>query len=115
MLEHVIRHRDQRVLFAEHLSVLTNHGETVHVRVNHEGHIVAAFTHQGHDVAQVLLQRLRIMLEIAGRFAIEGLHGLYTQRSQQLGQDDATHRVDRIECHTEAGATYGIHLHQLQP
>ena len=54
------------------------------------------------------------MLEIAGRFAIERLHGLYTQRSQQLGQDDATHRVDRIECHTEAGAAYGIHIHQLQ-
>ena len=67
--------------------------------------------HLVHDALQVLLQRLRIVGEVAIGFLVEELEA-YTQAFEQLGQDDASHAVDAVDTNGEASLTNDIGINQ---
>ena len=55
----------------------------------------------------------RVVGEITGGLAIE--HGiLYAQSVEQTGQDDATHRVDSVDSHTEVGIADSLAVNELE-
>ena len=67
--------------------------------------------HLVHDTLQVLLQRLRIVGEVAIGFLVEELEA-YAQTFEQLGQDDASHAVDTVDTNGETGLTNHICIDQ---
>ena len=114
VLQHIVGYSYQGVLLAIHTTILTDEGQTVHVRIYYEAHIVVSASHKVHDIAQVLLQRLRIMLEVACNLSIKQIDGLHAQFLQQPWKDDATYRVDGVQRHLEIGIADSLHIHQFQ-
>ena len=109
MAQHIIGHRDKRILLAKHLTVFTNEGQTVNIGVHNDAKIVATLADFGHNSAQILLQRLRIMGKIACGFTVqEGI--FHAQSLQQLGQNDASDRVNRINSHLEMRFLDGLYI-----
>ena len=76
MFQYVVGNRNQRIFFTVHLAVFANHCQAVYVRVYNKCNVCLPPFHQVHNVTQVLFQRLGIMLEVTGRFAIELLYVL---------------------------------------
>ena len=70
MFQYIISNSYQCIFLTVHLTIFTNHSQTVNVRVNNKSHITAAFCHQSHDITQVLFKRFGVVLEISGRFTI---------------------------------------------
>ena len=112
--QHIVGHRHKSIFFAEHLAILANHRQPVHIRVNHESYIQTAFAHKRHDVGKILFQRLRIVAEIARRLAIEFLHMLHAESGQKFRQDNPAHRIHTVYRHSESGLAYGLRIHELQ-
>ena len=114
MLQHVVGHSHERILLAEHRSVLTDKGKTIHIRVNHETDVVTALAQQIADFAEMLFQRFGIMGKVAGGFGIQRSYGGHSQLSEQFGKNHATHGIDSINRHGEMRAPDGFDIHQLQ-
>ncbi len=114
VLQHIVGHGNQRIFFTVHLTVLTNHGQTVYIRVYHKSNVCLTAFHKVHDVAQILFQRFRIVLEITGRLAVEFLHMLHSELFQQLRKNDAAYGVYTINGYTEIGFPDSFHIHQVK-
>ena len=113
VVENVIGHRYQRVLLSIHLSVLLDECQAVHIGVDHHAEVVTALGASVHDAAEVLGDGLRIVCEVAIGLTIEE-GSLHAERLEQVGQDLATHRVDRVDDHLEVSLLDGLHIHKLQ-
>ena len=70
MLQHIVGHSNQCIFFTVHHTIFANHRQTVNVRVYHKCHIRFSPFHQVHDVSEILFKRLRVVLEVSGRFTI---------------------------------------------
>ena len=70
MAKHIIGNGDKRIFFSEHTSVLADKGKAVYIGINNYAQVKTTATHTLHYATKILLQRLRIMLEIAIRLAI---------------------------------------------
>ena len=70
MAQHIVGHRNKRILLNKEFAVLHDDGQTVYVRVDNKPHIGLPFLHQRRYVGQVLGYRLRGVPEVAGRFAV---------------------------------------------
>ena len=114
MLEDVVSHRDKGVLFAIHLAVFADKGETVHIRIHHEPHVVAALSHQSHDVGEVLFEGLRIVLKVTCGLCVEWGDLFHTQCLEEFRQDDAAHGVDAVESYLEVLLLDGGNVHKVE-
>ena len=113
MVQDIVGHGHEGVFLAIHLAVFLNEGQTVYIGIDHDTQVVTALGNLAHDAAEVFLQRLGVVGEISGGLAIE--HGiLYAQSVEQTGQDDATHRVDSVDSHTEAGIADSLAVNELE-
>ena len=88
MFQYIVCHGHQCIFFAIHFSILTDHSQTVNIRVYNESHVTTAFGHQSHNVPQVLFQRFRVMLKITGRFTIKLFYMLHSQPFQQFRKNN---------------------------
>ena len=113
MVEDVVSHRHQRVFLAIHLAVLLDEGQTVYIRVYDDAEVIATTSNLAHDAAEVALQRLRIMCEIAVSLTIEELI-FHSECIEQMRQDNATDRVDRVDAHLEVSLLDSIHIHEVE-
>ena len=67
----IVSHTDQRIFFAKHLSIFTDKGQTVNIRIHHDTQVILTCLHLIHNTLQVLLQGLRIMSKVTGRLTIQ--------------------------------------------
>ena len=112
MTQHVIAHGYQRIFLAEHLPVLANNSQAVHIRIHHEAHIRFRLRHQGGNLRQVLGKRLGVMGEITMRRAMQLEYLLHAQGVQQIRQHDTSHGVHAIDRHPEISGTNRLHIHE---
>jgi hypothetical protein len=104
VLEHVVGHGHQRVLFAEHAAVFAHQGQAVHVGVHHDAQVVAALFNFVGDLREVFGQGLGVVHEQAGGFAVELGDLLDAQFFEQHGHGKAAAGVDR---HLPPPKSYG--------
>ena len=113
MAQYVVGHADKGVLFAEHHTILADESQTVDIGIDHDTEIEVAALHAIHDAMKVLLQRLRVMGKVACTLAVENLV-VDTQLLEQLGQDDASYRVDGIYADAELALADSLAVDELQ-
>ena len=75
---------------------------------------MSTLLHERLDVSQVLLQRLWVVLEVAGRFC-EHACVFHAELVKEFGQDDATHGIHGIKGHLELAGLDSLHIHQVKP
>ena len=110
--QHIVGHTNQRILFAEHLSVFTNKHQTVYIGVNNDTHVVVSILYLGHNLCEIFLQRFRVMGEISRWLVVE--HGVFhAQLVEQFGQNNTPHAVHRIDNDLKPSLTNGISINQL--
>ena len=114
MLQDIVGNGYQGIFLAVHRAVLAEEGQTVHIGVNNEAYIMTALLHQRLDVGQILLQRLRVVLEVAGGLGKESCYGLHAQLLEQLRQDNAAHAVHAVEGNAEVGLPDSLGIHQVK-
>ena len=114
VLEHVVGAGHEGVFFTEHGAVFTNQGEAVHIGVDYDTQIVASFAEEVTNFAEVLLERLGVVGEVAGRFGVEPRHLGYAELSEEFGEDDAAHRVDGVDGHGEVGTADGVDVDEFE-
>ena len=81
----IIRHADEGVLFAEHLSVLADDRQTIDIRIDYKTHIRLAGLEQVADFRQVLRQRFGVMREMAVWRTVQFDDILYADSFQDSG------------------------------
>ena len=113
MRKHIVGNADKCVFLAEHLSVLADEGQTVYVGVNHDTEVVLSAAHLVHDAREVLLERLRIMCEVACWLSVEHFV-FHAETVEQLRQNDSSNRVDGIHAHLEASLLHCFGIYQLK-
>ena len=113
MFQHIVGNGNKRIFLSEHCSVLTDKCQTVHIGVYHDAEIKSAGLHPVHYSAEVLLQRLRIMREVAVRIAVQYLI-FNAQCLEKLRQDYASHAVVCIGTNPETGFSDSLYVNQLQ-
>ena len=111
--QYVIGYTYQRVLLTKHGAVFADKGQTVYIGVNDDTQVEAALLHAIHNALEVLLERLRIVGEVACAVAVQYLV-VDTQCLEELGQDDATYRIDGISTHAETALLDSLKICQLQ-
>ena len=106
--QHVIRHADQGVLFAEHLAVLADNRQAVHIGVNHKAYIRLAALEQ--------VAYLGVVGEFSIRRAVEFDDVLHAQGTQDSGDGNAADGIDTINSHSEVlgGNRFLIHQREVQ-
>ena len=114
MFQYVVGNSNQRIFFTVHLAVFANHCQAVYIRVYNKCNVCLPPFHQVHDVTQVLFQRLGIMLEVTGRFAIELLYVLNTKLLEQLRQYDTAHRVYTVDGNTKVCLSDSFHIYEVK-
>ena len=114
MLEHVVGNGHKRVLLAKHGAVLADEGKAVHIGVNHEADVVAALAHKVANLGEVLLEGFRIVGKVARSICVDARHLGHAELAEELGQDDAADRVDRINGHIEMSAANSINVHEFK-
>ncbi len=113
MIEHIVGHTHKGVLLTKHLSVLLDERQTVHIGVNDHSKVITTLGHLAHNTAEVLLQRLGIVGEVAVGLAIE--EGVaHPETVEELGKYDAPNGVDGVDDHTEMAVADGLHIHQIE-
>ena len=113
MAQYVVCHADKGVLFAEHHTILADESQTIDIGIDHDTEIEVAALHAIHDAMKVLLQRLRVMGKVACTLAVENLV-VDTQLLEQLGQDDASYRVDGIYADAELALADSLAVDKFQ-
>ena len=113
MREHVIGHRDERILLAEHRTVLADQSQPVHVRIDHHAQIGSLGGDPCRDIGQVLGDRPGRMGEPPVGRAVH-LDHLAPQFPEQYGHHDSSHRVDRIDDDAEPGPANRLTVDQRQ-
>ena len=114
VLENVVSHSDEGVFLTIHLSVFADESKAIHVWVNDETDIVASLCHQPHNVGEVLLQRFRVVLEVACGFCIERGDVFNPEGLEEFGQDDAAHGIDAVKCNMEILLLDGWHINEVE-
>ena len=71
MTQDIVSYADERIFLAEHLAVLTNDRQAVHIRINDEAYIRLTGFEQVADLGQVLRQGFRIMGKLTIRRAVQ--------------------------------------------
>ena len=113
LAEHIVGYAYQGILLTKHFSIFANERQAVYVRVYYDTHVVATLLQLVHDAAQVLLQRLGIMCEVAVGLAVEeGV--LHAECVEQLREDDTAYRVDRVHANLEVGILDSLNVHEFQ-
>ena len=113
VLQHIVGDAHKRVFLAEHLTVFADECESVHIGVHNDAKVVAACLHLVHDAVEVLLQRLRVVCEVAGGFAVDD--GVFHSESlEEFGQDNATHAVDGVCADFEVCVAYGFYINEVE-
>ena len=114
MLQHVVGNGYERIFFTEHRAVLADECQAVHIGVNHKADVVAALAEQVADFAEVFLQRLGVVGEVAGRFGVKTRHVRHAELPEKFRQNDAAHGVHGVDGHVEVGAADGFHVYEFE-
>lgn len=96
----VVGHSDQGVFLAEHLAVLVDKGQTVHVRIDDDAHVGPCVGYRAADLSQVFFQRFGVVGEMSVGRAVEFRNVGNPQGPQQFGDGDPAGRVDRASTTT---------------
>ena len=78
MTQDIVGYADERIFLAEHLAVLADDSQPVHVGIDNKTYIRLAGFEQVADLGQVLRQRFGVMRDTAVRRAVEFDDVLYT-------------------------------------
>ena len=108
----VVGHSDQGVFLAEHLAVLVDKGQTVHVRIDDDAHVGPLVSYRTADLSQIFFQRFGVVGEMSVGRAVEFRNVGNPQGPQQFGNGDPAGGVDRIDhdfesCLGDRPAVYG--------
>ena len=71
LAEYIISNRYQGVLLAEHIAVLADDSQTVHIWIHYETYICLTLTHEVRDLGQVLWDWLWVVCEMTCWLAVE--------------------------------------------
>ena len=113
MTQYIVGYRNECVLLAEHLTILADKCKTVDIGVNYDTKIESTLLHLIHDTLQILLQRLWVVSEVACALAVEYLV-VYAKCLEQVGQDNATNRIDGVNANAELARLDGIDIYKLE-
>ena len=110
----IVRHGDEGIFFAEHLTVLANNSQSVHVRIDHEAHVRFALTQQVADFCQVLRQRFGIMRKTACRLAVKFDDIIYAQGLEHSRNSQSANGVDAVDGNGEVLCFNRFRMHQVE-
>ena len=113
MREHIVGHAHKRIFLSKHLAVLADKRQTVYIRINYDAEIISTILQFVHYASEILLQRFRIVGEIAGRFTVQELI-FHAQTVEQFWQNDTSNRVDRVDAYFEMRFLYSFRINELQ-
>ena len=113
--QEVIRTDDQGVFFTEHLSLLGDQRQSVHVRIHYDTQRTLFFPGALHDLPEVLFERFGIVRKVSCRFAVELLDLLYSQGPEQSWDGDTSTGMDGIHSYAKSsfGDRFTIHIRQV--
>ena len=75
---------------------------------------MAALAEQVADFAEVFLQRLGVVGEVAGGLSVEARYVRHAELSEEFRQNDAAHGVHGVDGHVEVGAADGFHVYEFE-
>ena len=112
MAQYIVGHCHQGIFLIEHLSVLADNGQPIHIRIHYKAHVCLGMLHQVGNLRQILRYRLRIMRKSTMRRTMQLEYLLHTQRMKQLWNNTATYRVHTVYCYTEMSSLNRLHIYQ---
>ena len=114
MLEYIVGYADQRVLLAEHITVLADDSQTIDIRINHKAYIRLAAAEQIADLGQVLRQGFGVMREVAVGCAVEADDVLDAYSLQQCRDRQAANGVHAVDGYGEVSLADSFDIHELE-
>ena len=114
MTKNIIRHTHERIFLAEHIPVLTDNRQSVHIRIDHKAHIRLTGLEQVTDLGQMLWKGFGIMREMTIRRTVQFDNILYANGSQNCRYSQTAYRVHAVDSHREMTFLYRLHVHQRQ-
>lgn len=114
MAQYVVGAGHECVFLAKHAAVLAYKCQAVNIGVNHNAQVVTSLTQQVAYFAQILLQGLGVVGEVAGRLSVQASNLCHTKLAQQFGYDDTTNRVDCIDGHLEVCTADSFDVNQFE-
>ena len=112
--QNIVRHAHQSIFLAEHLAVLADDGQTVHIRIHYKTHIRFAALEQIADLGQMLWQRFRVMREMTVRGAVQLDDIFHTNCFQNSRNSQTAHRIDTINRYGEMAFLNSLNIYQRQ-
>src|SRR5690606_2605062 len=89
VLEHIVGHGHKCIFLAERRSIFTNEGQPVDIGIDDDAEIILALLNFAADIRKVFRERLRVVWEMSGGFAVDFCHR-NAKFLQQHGHDNAT-------------------------
>lgn len=114
VVEHIVGNAHERIFFAKHLAVLADESQTVNIRVDNDTHVAFLGGDEGCDVGKVLGDGLGIVLEVAGRVAVQLYNFVHAESLEQAGDGDSAGGVDGIYGYAEVGFLDGFSINQFE-
>ncbi len=114
MRQYIVGYSHKGVFFYKHLAVFHYNGQTVDVGVDNESYIGTAFAHEVGNLCEVFRDWLRGMGKLSVGLAVEFYDIFYAKSTQQLGYDDTSDGVYRVDSYGEVGIADGFGIHEFE-
>ena len=111
MTQDIVRYADKCIFLAEHISVLADDSQTIHIGIHYEADIRLAGFQQVAYLGQVLRQRFGIMRETSVRGAIQFDDILYTYCAQDSRNSQTSDGIDTVNSNCEMTAFDSLNVH----